>query len=96
LAPLSAHDKPAAVVWDDIEDYKKNPGLAIDVEKYMAGAHKIYCAEELCAFLEDLAAGRDPLAEERKRINALVNVADDDESSRRVVDFIVEKAGLKG
>lgn len=87
--------KPVAVVWDDIEDYKKNPGLAIDVEEYMAGAHKIYCAEELCAFLEDLAAGRDPLAEERNRINALANVADDDESSRRVVDFIAKKAGLK-
>ncbi len=87
--------KTVAVVWDDIEDYKKNPGLAIDVDKYMAGAHKIYCVQELCGFLEDLAADRDPLAEQRDEINTLANVADDDENSRRVVDFIVEKAKLK-
>ncbi len=88
--------KPIAVVWDDIEDYRKNPGFAIDVEQYVAGAEKIYDGTDLCGFIERLAAGDDLLAVERDRINRIANVADDDQNSRRVVDFIIKQAGLQG
>lgn len=87
--------KPIALVWDDIDAYRTNPGFAIDVEKYLAGGEKIYNGRDLCGFIERLAAGEDLLADERECINKIANVSDDDQNSRRVVDFIIKQAGLR-
>ena len=49
------HDKPIAVVWEDIEDYKRFPGFAVDLSDYLKGAEKIYKIDELCGFVESVA-----------------------------------------
>lgn len=87
--------KPVAVIWEDIEDYRQNPGFAMDPEVYMAGSHRIYSLADYEEFLRCLAAGRDPYREERYRLCELLNYAADGENARRVVDFIMEKANLK-
>ena len=87
-------DKPVAAIWEDIEDYKKNPGLVENYEYYMKGAEKIYTLEEFKAFLYNVANDLDPLKKERNEIKVLVNYSDDGKNSERVVDFIIEKAGL--
>ena len=87
-------DKPVAVVWEDIEEYRQNPGFAIDVHQYMKCADKIYNPEDFKRFIEDVAQGNDVYKEARKEINAWANYRADAQNSARVVDFIIEKAGL--
>lgn len=86
--------KPIAVVWEDIDDYKINPGLAVDVDFYMKPTHKIYGVEDFKSFISTVANGDDCYAEEREVISSIVNYSDDGKNTERVVDFIVEKAGL--
>jgi len=86
--------KPVAVIWEDMEEYRQNPGFAMDPEVYMAGSHKIYTLADYEDFLRSLAAGEDPYGEERSRLCGLLNYAADGENARRVVDFIMEKANL--
>ena len=87
-------DRPVAAVWEDIEDYRKNPGFAIDVDCYMKAAHKIYAVPDFEDFISQVANGEDRYRKERLEINKLVNYSNDGNNAKRVVDFIVEKAGL--
>lgn len=87
-------DKPVAVVWEDIEDYRKNPGFALDPDFYMKGAEKIYNLPDFVRFLSNVAEGKDSLSAQRAEINALVNYATDGQNTKRVVDFMIEKAHL--
>ncbi len=87
-------DKPIAAIWEDIEEYKQNPGLIDNFEYYMKGAEKVYTADELGKFISDVANGIDNLKEERNEIKNLANYSTDGKNSERVVDFIIEKAGL--
>lgn len=87
-------DKPIAAIWEDIEEYKQNPGLIDNFEYYMKGAEKVYTADELGKFISDVANGIDSLKEERNEIKNLTNYSTDGRNSERVVDFIIEKAKL--
>ena len=87
-------DKPIAVIWEDIEEYKKNPGFAVDISDYLKGAAKVYTIEELCTFIESIANDEDCLQFERREIRDRVNISLDGQNSKRTVDFIVSKANL--
>lgn len=87
-------DKPVAVVWEDIEEYRQSPGFAMDPDVYMRGSHKIYNLEDFSNFLCTLAKGEDPYCEERNQLNVLMNCSSDGKNAQRVTDFIIEKAGL--
>lgn len=87
-------EKPIALVWEDYEEYKRTPGFAVDIEKYMSGGEKIYQLDEMEAFLKRVAQNKDILKGERSRICSLVNYSTDGKNAARVVDFIVEKAHL--
>ena len=88
-------DKPIAVTWEDIDDYRQFPGFAIDLEQYMKGAEKIYNIEELCRFIEDVSNGIDRRQMERREIRDLTNDFRDGKSAERAVDFIIDKANLQ-
>ena len=87
-------DKPVAAIWEDIEEYRINPGFAVDVDYYMKGAEKIYNLDDFETFVTHVAEDLDVLRSERAEINTLVNHSTDGKNAQRVVDFIVEKAGL--
>ena len=87
-------DKPVAVIWEDIEEYKQNPGLVENYEYLLKGAEKVYTLDDFIDFLERVANGVDLLKKEREDIRDYVNVSTDGKSAERVVDFIIEKAGL--
>ena len=84
-------DKPIAVTWDDLEEYRSNPGFAVDLNDYMKGAVKVYCVEDLISFVRDVAAGRDSMQTERREIRDRVNVSVDGKNAERVVDYILDK-----
>lgn len=81
-------NKPIAVMWEDIEEYQKNRGFALDVNYYTKGAYKIYKFEDFKSFLEKIGKGEDPLKEQRYKINQIVNQHQDAYSAKRVVDFV--------
>ena len=87
-------DKPIGLIWEDIEDYRKNPGFAVDVDEYGKGGVKIYDPEDFHRFLQEVSTDTDTCREERRKIRDLCNYAPDGESTRRVTDFIIEKSGL--
>lgn len=84
-------DKPIALVWEDYDEYQANVGFAVDMDKYMKGAEKVYTLDDFCSFIKNVAEGNDICKENRNEIKRLVNFSDDGESSRRVVEFILEK-----
>lgn len=88
-------DKPIAAIWEDIEEYKINPGLIDNYEFLMKGAEKIYTLEELEQFIENISKNIDLLKKERNEIKNLVNYSDDGNNAERVVDFIIEKSKLR-
>ncbi|MGN0243006.1 MAG: CDP-glycerol glycerophosphotransferase family protein [Lachnospiraceae bacterium] len=87
-------DKPIAVVWEDIEQYRREPGFAVDLDDYLKGAVKIYSLNDFKAFILDLAEGNDRLRIERNEIKNRVNYSTDARNAERVVDFIIEKSNL--
>lgn len=87
-------DKPIGVIWEDIDEYKKFPGFAVDLSQYLKGAEKIYQIEELCAFVKAVADDKDNLQTERREIRDLCNYSTDGHNTARVVDFIVKTAQL--
>ena len=89
-------DKPIAVVWEDLEEYMKRPGLIDNYEYYLQGAEKVYTLEDLIEFINRVASGEDLLKEERRYIRDLCNYSYDGENSKRVVDFILDKINYKG
>lgn len=85
---------PIALIWEDIEEYKKNPGLIEGYEEICSGAEKIYNLPDFVRFIENVASGADSLSEKRKGVCKWAHFSDDGQNSRRVVDFIIEKAQL--
>lgn len=88
-------DRPIALIWEDIEEYKSDPGFEVDITYYCKAATKVYSVEEFEMFIQDLVDGRDILQKERNEICTLMNYSLDGQNTRRVVDFICEKTGLK-
>jgi len=85
------HDKPIAVVWEDIEDYKKNPGLVNEYEYYVSGAEKINNVDEMETFLINVATDNDILLEERTKMRDEMNISTDGKNSERVVDYLLSE-----
>ena len=79
----------------DIEEYKQNPGLIEDYEFYLKGAEKVYSLDDLKGFIANVANGKDLLKAERNEIKNWANVSTNPDNAKRVVDFIMEKAGIK-
>ncbi len=80
-------NKPIGVIWEDIEEYRKEPGFAVDLNHFLKGAEKIYSYNDFASFIEDVANGVDRLNDERNEIKNEVTFTDG-LSSKRVVDFI--------
>lgn len=87
-------DKPIGLVWEDVEEYRQNPGFAVDIEEYGKGGVKIYTLEEFKDFIREIAEDKDSCQRDRRNLCDLVNYSRDGENSRRVVEFIVKKAKL--
>lgn len=87
-------DKPVAAIWEDVEEYKKNRGFAIDIDYYMKGAFKIYNVDDFLTFLEDVSFDKDTMKKERNLLIDVIHKNKDFNSAIRVVDFI-ESALLK-
>ena len=87
-------NKPIGLIWNDVEELKRNLGFCDHYEETTAGCSKIYTFEELCNFIKDVADGKDKFIEERERVCNMVNIPRNQKSTPRVADFIIEKSNL--
>ena len=81
-------DKPIGLIWEDIEDYKLNPGLHPKYKELSIGTYKIYTLDDLLCFVNNLGNDVDPLKHERQNLRDILNKSIDGKNSIRVVDFI--------
>lgn len=87
-------NKPIGLIWEDIDDYLKYPGLYPKYDDITFGTHKIYSIDDMIDFIKMIAEGKDSLESERNRLRDKLNISTDGQNTKRVVDFIVEKAKL--
>ena len=87
-------NKPIALIWEDIEEYRKSPGLAPNIEQYLECAHKVYSLQDMKKFLDIVKNGNDPLEEIRQKVKLAVNASDKPDNTARVTDYIIKMAKL--
>ena len=84
-------DRPIGLCWDDYDEYTKREGIIVDQDVVLAGGEKIYNADDLCAFIVNVAAGNDPLGQKRRAVRDLIHDYQDAKTSERVVDYLAQK-----
>ena len=83
-------DKPVGFCWDDFDEYKERVGFVkgLDIDYICSAGVKIYNAEDLCSFIDDVARDNDSLKDERDKIRNIIHNHVDNQSTKRVVDYI--------
>lgn len=84
-------DKPIGMILEDYEEYRQNPGLVADFDKYRSVCEQIRDEEDFRLFLMHVGMNKDIYSVQRNVICDEVNYARDGGATRRVVDFIMEK-----
>lgn len=84
-------DKPIGLCFDDFEEYKKREGFTMDPDVILKGGEKLYNIDDLCAFVKSVANGEDKLYTERNEIKNLVHDHTDNQSTKRIVDYLETK-----
>lgn len=84
-------NKPVALVWEDIDEYKSFPGLVENYEFLTKGAEKVFDLSDLIDFLYRIKNNVDAMQKERTEIRDFVNISTDGKNSSRVTDFILKK-----
>ncbi|MBR0156055.1 MAG: CDP-glycerol glycerophosphotransferase family protein [Clostridia bacterium] len=81
-------EKPIALTLEDLEEYKKQIGIAIDMDLLRSCSAVLNSPEDFDAFFADLVNGNDPLRERRLEVMHLTNRYTDGNSAKRVVDWL--------
>ncbi len=79
-------DRPIGFTVDDIAEYGKNRGFALDPNRFMPG-EKISNFKELKKFILNIAEDKDPFANDRNDVNKLINQYPNGGYCQRVLDF---------
>lgn len=88
-------DKPIGLTVDDYGSYEQRQGFSVDIERIHQVGTRIRTLDDLCAFLGSVVQGADHLAAERSEIRDLTNQYQDNQSTHRVVDFILNQLEKK-
>lgn len=83
-------DKPIALCFDDFEEYNNNQGFTVDPNMILKAGEKIYNKYDLCEFIVRISNNEDILKAERAEITEICHLHNDDESTKRIVDRIIE------
>ncbi len=81
-------DRPIGFIIDDIEEYNKNRGFVTEKPLEMMPGQKIKTTEELYSFFEDISNDKDDFADDRARVNNIVNHFQDNNSSERLLELL--------
>ena len=86
-------DRPVALAIDDFEEYLSKTGFLFDYFEWIKGVY-LKTIFDLTHFIEDVANGVDSAKTEREMAARRIHKYIDNQSTKRVVDFLVEKAKL--
>lgn len=86
-------DRPVALAIDDFEEYSSRTGFVFDYFEWIKGVF-LKTVPDLLHFVEDVANGVDSAKMEREMAARRIHKYIDNQSTKRVVDFLVEKAKL--
>jgi CDP-glycerol glycerophosphotransferase (TagB/SpsB family) len=89
-------DRPVALTLDDFEQYKNEKGFCYDNPLELLCGYRVNTLDELLLFFDDVKNNVDRYYKDRISVKAKVNKYLDGQSSKRVVDFIIEKLKLQG
>jgi len=84
-------DRPLALTLDDYDAYASQKGFVFDEPLDVLRGQYLYNVSDMCGFVTDVAQGIDRAREERLQAKNLVHFYQDDKSSERVSNFILEK-----
>lgn len=86
-------DRPIALSIDDYEAYAKHPGFVLDYFDWIKGVY-LKDVSDLFRFIEEVYEGVDSAKIERDCSMRRIHQYIDNQSTKRVVDFLIEKAKL--
>lgn len=81
-------DRPIAFMLEDVEEYEQSRGFVFDNIREWLPGKEIFCFEEICAFVEEVAAGQDKAAEKRRMLRQKMHRFCDDHSCRRILEAL--------
>lgn len=81
-------DRPIAFMLEDVEEYEQSRGFVFDKIKEWIPGKEIFCFEEICDFVEEIATRRDTSAEKRRMLREKMHRFDDDQSCRRILEAL--------
>lgn len=84
-------NRPIGLTFDDIEEYTKKRGLVVDSPQSILRGEYLYTMQDLAGFIVDVANNRDKSLESREEVKKLTNLYQDNQSGKRVYDFLIEK-----
>lgn len=81
-------DKPIGLCFDDYEEFNAQNGFTVDPDYIFSGGEKIYNTDDLLDFINNISNESDCLKEQRNEIKNVVFKHCDNQSTKRVVDYI--------
>ena len=84
-------DKPIGLTWQDVEAYKKVPGVVLDMECLRPCGEMLDTPEDFDRFFATVCSGDDPHAAGREELKALTNRYTDDRSTERFLAYLKER-----
>lgn len=86
-------NRPVALAIDDFEEYSSKTGFVFDYFEWIKGVY-LKTLPDLLHFVDEVANGVDSAKSDREMAARRIHKYIDNQSTKRVVDFLVEKAGL--
>lgn len=86
-------NRPVALSIDDYEEYAKNPGFSLSYFDWIKGVY-LKNVTDLIKFIEDVSNGVDSAKVDREAAMHRIHQYIDNQSTQRVVDFLIEKVNL--
>ncbi len=83
-------DRPIGFTVDDIENYSNSRGFVFEHPKDFMPGRMIDTKEDMLYFIEDVIQGTDSFAQERQKVNDLVNRYKDGRSSERIAERFIQ------
>ena len=81
-------DRPIAFMLEDVEEYEQSRGFVFDNIREWLPGKEIFCFEEICAFVEEVATGQDKLVGKRRMLRQKMHQFCDDCSCRRILEAL--------
>lgn len=85
-------DKPIGLTFDDFDEYNEKEGFTVDPDYIFSAGEKIYNVDDLCEFITRISNEEDLLKNERAKLIDYCHDNKDGTSTKKIVDFIIEKA----